>query len=579
MEIVVLVRPQQQLNRYGRYTAEILKAEGLNCFSVQPWFPGQMPALSGAAVTVLTRCRLQPEEVGFLRDYVQSGGRLVAFAPPAYLYQAFGARPLNRVAIDGYIKPLLRYRVGRAIGGESIQFHGPAAKVAFPPEFAAKAWLCSPAGELTDHPAVAIGRIGKGAVCLFTYDLPATVVAIRQGDPRLAYEATAGFAADNQCRPNDLFTGHLDASRGHIPQADVHLNLLTEVIEELAPMPLPRLWYYYRPEVKSVLVMTSDDDWSTVEQFEALIGAVEENGGHCLFFMVEGTRIPAAKVREWMSRGHAFSVHTNPRSHEIDPYWHMDESVRRHKRQLEAEYGRPARVYRSHCVYWQGYVESARALAEMGFRMDTSLISLLDHWGLYVNGSGRPMRFADESGEIIDLFEQPVAFYDDASVQKVLTEEPELEVARASFVLQEAAEKYHTPFGFLSHPVSFATYSSRFVRGVLSSARRLGVPILNADEWLEFTLQRDAARLQEICWRGDELSFTLERGIPAPALTVSVPVPQGMRVAGVQIAGQPWAHAVTTVHGETCAMIPLELPAGAALQTPVAVQFAPGAQG
>ena len=65
--------------------------------------------------------------------------------------------------------------------------------------------------------------------------------------------------------------------------------------------------------------------------------------------------------------------------------------------------------------------------------------------------------------------------------------------------------------------------------------------------------------------------------MPAPRLTVLVPVPQGMRVAGVQIGGQPWAHAVTTVHGETCAMIPLELPAGAALQTPVAVQFAPGA--
>jgi hypothetical protein len=67
--------------------------------------------------------------------------------------------------------------------------------------------------------------------------------------------------------------------------------------------------------------------------------------------------------------------------------------------------------------------------------------------------------------------------------------------------------------------------------------------------------------------------------MPAPRLTVLVPVPQGMRVAGVQIAGQPWAHVMGMVHGTTCAMIPLELPAGAALQTPVAVQFAPGAQG
>ena len=103
------------------------------------------------------------------------------------------------------------------------------------------------------------------------------------------------------------------------------------------------------------------------------------------------------------------------------------------------------------------------------------------------------------------------------------------------------------------------------------------MPTPNAGEPLELTLQRDAARLRDVCWLGDELSFALDRGVPAPRLTGLVPVPQGMRVEGVEVGGQPRAHVMGMVHGTACAMIPLELPADAALQTPIAVQFAPGA--
>jgi len=573
MQIVVLVRPEQRVNTYGRYTGEILKAEGLNGFALREWPVGSEPDLTDAAVVILTRCILQYPEIDALRSYVEDGGHLIAFQPMAALYVAFGAEPRNRVLIDAYVKPTGLYRIGRTIDGECIQFHGMASKVAFPDSFEAAAWLCTTGDGPTAYPAVATSRVGRGSVTFFTYDLPATVASIRQGDPRLAYEPTAGFAADHQCRPNDLFTGHLDPDKGHIPQADVHCNLLTHVINVVSPVPLPRLWYYNRPEVRSVLIMTSDDDWSTLEQFTALIDAVEENEGHCLFFMVEDTRIPPQQVKEWIARGHAFSVHTNPRIREIDPYWHMTESVRAHKTKLEADYGQPARVYRSHCVHWQGYVESARILADMGFQMDSSMISLLDCWGLYVNGSGRPMRFVDEHGQIIDIFEQAVAFYDDASVKQVLTEQPELEIARAALILRDTVERYHTPFGFLSHPVSFATYSSHFVKGVLSCARSLNVPILNADEWLEFTLQRDHTEISGATWDADTLSFTLRRAESAAALTVMAPVPGHMHVAKVTVDGNEATIGTQQVHGTSYAMIPLQFSEEALPETTIEVSF------
>ena len=557
MQIVVLIRPEQRVNIYGRFTGELLKAEGLNGFTMHHWPIGEQPDLNDASAVILTPCILQYPEIDFLRSYVEDGGRLIAFQPMAHMLRAFGVKPLNKVVIDGYIKPVDLYRVGRAIGGESIQFHGSASKAVVPAEFQVQAWLYSTSEEPTPHPAVATGQVGKGTFTFFAYDLPATVAAIRQGDPRLAYQSTAGFTGDHQQRPNDLFSGHLDLAKGHIPQADVHCNLLTQVLNKVAAVPLPRLWYFDRPETKSVVVMTSDDDWSTLEQFNALISAVEEVGGHILVFMVEGTRQTPEQVKEWIRRGHAFSVHTDPRIREIDPYWHMTESIRKHKAKVEADYGRPARVYRSHCVHWQGYVESARILANLGFKMDSSIISLLDNWGLFTNGSGRPMRFVDEQGEIIDLFEQSVNFYDDASVQKVLTNEPDLEIARATVVLREVADKYHTPFGFLSHPVSFFTYSSRFVKGVLAEAHKMGLPILNADEWLEFTLARDAARIEDVSWQNGALSFAVQRGCASGTLTAMVPIPEGSKVAAASVDGEAVAPVEQLVHGQRYAMMVL----------------------
>ncbi|NPV07096.1 MAG: polysaccharide deacetylase family protein [Anaerolineae bacterium] len=572
MEIVVLTRAQQRVNTYGRFTAEILKTEGLHGFRLQQWEVGSDPQIGDASAVILTPVILQYPEIDWLRAYVESGGRLIAFQPMAHLLAAFGAKSENKALVDAYVKPVGMYRIGRAIGGESVQFHGSATKVSLPEGWEVQAWLYSSPEERTPYPAVATGNVGQGTFTFFAYDLPAVVAAIRQGDPRLAYQSTAGFASDHLQRPNDLFTGHLDLSRGHIPQADVHCNLLTHVLNSVTREPLPRLWYFQRPELRSVVVMTSDDDWSTLEQFSALIEAVEEVGGHIHVFMVEGSRQSPEQVREWIRRGHSFSVHTNPRIREIDPYWHMTESVRRHKAQVEAEYGMPSRIYRSHCVHWQGYVESARILADLGFQMDSSVISLLDNWGLYVNGSGRPMRFVDEQGDIIDLFEQSVNFYDDASVQKVLTGEPDTEIARATLALREAADRYHTPFGFLSHPVSFFTYSSPFVKGVLRAAHDMGLPVLSADEWLEFTLARDAAGIRDTAWDGQTLSFSVTRGRDGSGLTAMAPVPEGRSAAEASLNGQEVEPTVRSVHGHDYAFVPL--PAGSTgTQSQVRVVF------
>lgn len=576
MHIIVLYRPDQRVSAYGRFTGEILKSEGFADHEIREWRPGDPLNLDDAAVAILTPCILQYPEVDALRAYVEAGGNLITFQPMAHMHMAFGNKPLNKVLLDGYVKPVGLYRIGRTIGGESIQFHGSAGKVVTGPEYETVAWLHTSTDEPSPHAAVATGKIGQGTFTFFAYDLPATVAAIRQGDPRLAYQSTAGFS-DHQQRPNDLFSGHLDIAKGHIPQADVHCNLFSHVLNRVAAEPLPRLWYFERPDLTSVVVMTSDDDWSTLEHYNALLSAVEEVDGHIHVFMVRDSLQPPERVREWIKRGHSFSPHTNPRIREIDPYWHMTESIKVHKAEADAAYGMPSRVYRSHCVHWQGYVESARILADAGYQMDSSIISLLDNWGLYTNGSGRPMRFVDQNGDIIDLFEQAVNFYDDGSVMKVLTEEPYTEIARATLALREASDKYFVPFGFLSHPVSFFTYSSRFVKGVLKAAHEMGMPVLNIDEFLEFTLARDAASIEGTSADGLSLQFTVVLGRAGTGITAMAPILADKSVASFTVDGTEVQWTTRRVHGWDYALVGLSAgEAGTSAAIRVQYEDAPG---
>jgi len=129
MQIVVLTRPGQPPNAFAAFTGEVLKTEGLHGYELRQWEPGQPLDLSDASVAILPPCILQYPEVDSLRAYVEGGGNLIAFQPMAHLLKAFGTNPQNRVLIDAYVKPVGFYRIGRSIGGESIQFHGSASKV------------------------------------------------------------------------------------------------------------------------------------------------------------------------------------------------------------------------------------------------------------------------------------------------------------------------------------------------------------------------------------------------------------------------------------------------------------------
>ncbi|MGH2559436.1 MAG: hypothetical protein ACRDJH_10260, partial [Thermomicrobiales bacterium] len=360
---------------------------------------------------------------------------------------------------------------------------------------------------------------------LFAYDLPYAISRLRQGDPAYADLSLSGM--DHFIRPHELFINQLPARQQRLPQADIQTALLARLIETLAPQ--PRVWYYPEATDRGVLVMTSDDDWSTIAQFETLLDGLRQRDATCSFYMVQETRVSAAQMTEWEAGGHTFSVHPSVEGDygaaaPVDAAQStfaaemVRDNVERHRR----EFDRPARTMRNHAIRWLGYVDMARVYAELGARLECNYVSVHPLVIGHLCGSGRPLRFVDVDGSLIDCFQQPTHWTEEALVHSGHSGGAHWQFARAiretNGLIEAAARSFYTPICLNSHPVSFATYSSPLIEANWDKAREEGMQIVSADRWLGWTDARAGAR---VVVDGD--GWAVESGAAAPALTLLFP--------------------------------------------------------
>ena len=538
MRALVLVQSAQRQSAYGRYAGEILRAEGLNWYQIEEMGGQDLAYLASFGLVILTHCFARPDEIAALLEFVHLGGRLVVFRPSVRLGQALGLYPRFVAQKEGYVRIEASHPAGKGLCSQSFQFHGMADHWGMPEgtPLTAAAWLQSERDAPSTTPALIVGPWGDGQVAIFAYDLAATVALLRQGDPALANALSSG--KDGLYRPSEHFTGYLDPACAHIPQADVHTALLVSVIDQITECPMPRLWYYPRPSQRSVLIVTSDDDWSQVSEFEALMAAVEERGGHITFYVVPGTHISKELVQEWEKRGHVFSVHPDCRSlvglpadlgsFGVDEqYQLLTEMLRTSVHNHCKQFDRPAHTIRQHALRWCGYVDAAKTLGELGVKMELNYYSILPYAASYMTGSGRPIKLVDESGRVLDVFQQSTVLSEDTTIgthsfsPNWSTSEA---LARVETMLSANIKQYYTPITLNAHPVSFATYSRRFVEGVLDSAQGHAMPIVSADEWLTFTLARYEAEFLKVRYDGTTLEFVLRTQTQPTELTLSWPL-------------------------------------------------------
>jgi hypothetical protein len=565
---LILVKDGQQENAYARYTGELLKAEGLNWTSIEEFQRQDAAYLARFRLVVLPHCMLRQPEVDLLVEYVKAGGNLIVFRPSLRLARALGLLPSHRTQKGGY----MRIEAGTAVSGglctEAIQLHGVAERVALADGCGldAAAWLCQERKAGVDGPALVVGPLGTGRVAVFLYDLPAAVAGIRQGDPERSNTLSSGL--DGIYRPSELFVGHLDPECALIPQADVHTALLANVAEWLVAEPLPRLWYYPKPAQRSVLIMTSDDDWSKVEEFEQLIAATEKRDGRITFYMVPGSHVPRELADDWAARGHAISVHPDFEAirgrAEAPAQNGLDEQVLHEREMLtasvhghEQRFGASVRTIRQHSARWQGYMDAARILAELGVRMDFNWVSICPFSATYMIGSGRPAKFVDLDGEILDIFQQSTLYSEDVILAPFIFSlkwPTEKALAHMKGMLDETISTYYTPVGLNSHPVSFATYSAQCVEGLFDMAKERGMPIITGEAWLDFTQARYRAELLDVQTGDGSLRFVLSVDGGCPELTVMWPLGD-REVAGVTSDGAAQPVTVEERWGRRYAML------------------------
>jgi len=235
--------------------------------------------------------------------------------------------------------------------------------------------------------------------------------------------------------------------------------------------------------------------------------------------------------------------------------------------------GLPA-TNRNHCGAWTGYVDLPKLYEELGIGMDLNTISHgHSAWLSYLNGSGRPMRFVDLDGKIIDVFQQLTQAYDDLSVMGRLSADPAGEAAATRKLMEDRISGYFSPLSMLSHPVSFFNYSREYQERCWAHARELGMPIWSAAEWADFVRDRDGARIHDVRWSAEDLRLTVTGRSSRGTLTLMLPVITG-DIAEVTVDDTPVAVAAQAAFGWDYTLVPVDLPTDAEQTRQVRVRLA-----
>ena len=179
------------------------------------------------------------------------------------------------------------------------------------------------------------------------------------------------------------------------------------------------------------------------------------------------------------------------------------------------------RTVRNHWIVWTGWSEQAEIEAAHGIGLDTNYY----HWGTwlggpgYFTGSGLPMRFSDENGAILDIFQSTTQLPDETWGQNINN-------TFKTLIDRSIDQGY---YGFLNanfHPPSYGSYQT-VAGNMMSYANSRGVPIWSAEKLLDFLQARNQARIQNQSWNGTQLTFDFNALTPYTGLTLMIPAQAG----------------------------------------------------
>jgi hypothetical protein len=532
---------------------DILQAEGFGWAEVVP-----PEAITGerlaTADIVLLASRTVPEPAArLLKVWVDAGGGLIAMRPGPALAALTGLGTPVKSVKQAYLLADREPEASRGITQRTMQIHG-LADVHWAPGLTVLAHLYADADRPLGAPAVVLRQLGRGHVASFAYDLAASVVQTRQGNPAWVNQERDGLPPR---RTNDLFfPNHVDLSRIDIPQADEQQRLLANLIVTMAKKPLPRLWYL--PGHRRLAIIMAGDDHAT------------PRGSLATFDKLEAASVPNCQLDRWEClRGTSYVTPPTPLStadanryaalgFEIAP--HVDTGCR-DRSDIEVAAAFQAqfadfhkrfpdlapRTHRVHCVVWNGWTAIADIEHDEGVRLDMNYYYWPPFWVRnhvgYMTGSGLPMRYVGRDGRPLNVYQATTHLANDSKLPGQSSIERLIDAALDD-------RQYFALIGV------HYDYTDGLEDVLLNAAVERKVALVTAAQALAWLEDRARSSLDKTRWDGNRLRFEA-RIAQRDDIYVDVPAAwNGRSVSRVECGGQPIAHVVQTLKGLAYASFP-----------------------
>jgi hypothetical protein len=550
-------------NPFGRYLAELLRAEGLNAFRAVDVSAVTPATLAAYDVVLLGEMALDPAQVTMLSEWVTAGGNLVAMRPDGQLAGLLGLEDAGGTVSEGYLRVDTASAPGAGIVDETIQFHGDADRYALAGATAI-ATLFSDAATAAGAPAVTLRAVGAGKAAAFTYDLARSVVFTRQGNPAWSGQERDG---SSPIRSDDLFFGDsspdwVDLGKVRIPQADEQQRLLANLVLHMnaSSRPLPRFWYFPSGH-RAVVVMTGDDhaNGGTASRFDRYLADSAEGCSvedwECIrgsSYVYPSVSLSDEEAAGYQAAGFELAIHVSTGCADWTSHEELDWMYRSQLAALADALPSvaPSATHRTHCIAWSDYETQPKVELANGIRLDTSYYywpgSWVDNRPGFMTGSGLPMRFADRSGRTIDVYQAATQMTDESDQTFPFTIDALLDGALGP-------DGYYGAFTANMHtdwPESSGSDA------IVASAKARGVPVVSSRQLLEWLDGRNGSSFGAISFDGAALSFTISAAPGARNLRAMVPPnAAGAAPAAITRDGAPVAFTVELVKGVSYAVV------------------------
>jgi hypothetical protein len=502
---------------FGPYLSEILRAEGFTNFLTIGASSLQSTVLAEHRL-VMTAGAVPAAAASALESWVNGGGHLIAIRPSAELAKLAGLETTGAPIAEGELSIDTQQAPGQGLVAD-IRFHGPADRYSTGAGTQTLATLSSHTDK-SPMPALTLRSVGTagGEVAAFAFDLPQSVVLTRQGNPQWAGQERDGLAP---IRPNDLFYGqsatdpqpdYIDISRVHVPQADEQMRLLTNLIEHLQRdgAPIPRFWYFPKRH-KAVLVMAADDhgtERGTRDSFERMLSLDDKN--------CDVSKWECARATSWLYAESGLTAHAakDYAAAGFDLGSHASTYCQNWSRaSLDLAFAKDILRFRAaypdvpvqeasrlHCIVWSDYTSQAKIGRDWGIRFDMNYYYWPKAWVNgrtgFLTGSGIPMRFSTEKGELINVYQQETHLVDEIFDD---------DRAAVEGLIQRALgpEQFFGAFG------THYDFHNEFDKFLMELAQKYEVPMVSARQMLDWMDGRSRTDILNQQWDGESLAFTI----------------------------------------------------------------------